>query len=143
MKSLALTVLGILVLGAWFFEIELLRTLLIFGFIGVLVIWYEQIFDMIFSSDPSKSESSKKSKDRGVANSGSNVKSEMYWQGAAIQNCASCKYWSGERKLDSSRIGLYFNQFELAQCAGGGRDRVKVSAVQMCQKYAKLPNLKQ
>jgi len=142
MKLLALVALGVVASVAWFFEIALLKTLLIFGGIGVLVIQYEKIFDAIFSSNSSSTETVPGKKKRATRAARQVTSDDAYWQGAHIKNCASCQYWSGKRQIESTRTGLSFDQFEHAKCVGGGRDRVDVSAVQICQQYTKMPSLK-
>lgn len=142
MKLLALGVFGALVLIAWLFEFDLLRNLLIFGAIGIVVIQYERLFDWIFSSGSRKTRSSKEQEQLPSKRANYKANNQAYWQGSGIKNCASCQYWSGDRKIDSSRIGITFDQSESARCVGGGRDKVVVSAVQICQQYAKSSSLK-
>lgn len=127
---------------AWAFDVQMLKNLFLFGTVGFIVLGYEKVFDWVMSFFHSDSESSKGRQEAPEKNEKIRKKKPSYWQGSDIRNCATCEYWSGDRKLDSSKRGISFDQFDHAICAGGGRDKVNVSAVQICQKYVKMRALK-
>ena len=57
---------------------------------------------------------------------------------SSLQNCLTCDFWTGPRKVDVSRYyAETTNQNQKGECAGGGLNHITVPAAGACRQWSK------